>query len=99
MMPPHITATEPADGGTLDGDTIVLHGHTLSVLGKDEYGLTDGRGTPVAFELDVSSEVVGEGDLPGSVQERSRVALRMIDPPRRCRLRVLDVDIGFTVAP
>ena len=95
MMPPHVTATEPANGGTLQGDTIVVRGHTLSILGRDEFELTDEAGRPVPFTLEVAAEMVGEGDLPGSVQERSVARLRIARPKGRYRLRVLGLEIGF----
>lgn len=97
MMPPHITRTEPPDGGTLTGDTLVLHGYTLSVLSPEDFRLTGEDGQAVAFTLRLHTEREGKGTLPGSVQERARVELTLKSGAGRYRLQVLDEDLHFVV--
>lgn len=100
MMPPHVTGTEPSADGTLSGDTLVIRGWSLVYSEPDtDLKVVDvGTGAPLPFTWDMDHEDVGEGELPGAVQVRCelRVRLEGLAPGRRYRLEYLDEPVEFT---
>ena len=99
MMPPHVTATEPPDGGVLAGDTLLIRGWSLvySEPGADLTVVEAEGGDPLPFTWEMQAEDVGEGDLPGAVQVRCELQVRLtgLEPGRRYRLDYLDAAVEF----
>ncbi len=100
LMPPHVRSTEPADGGTLQGRVIVIHGYTLN----GSYGkvvvteLRTGRDVPVDLKRDCKR--VGKGDCAGCVQRKCvlTATLAWTRAGERYRMSLLDTQITLTAA-
>lgn len=99
LMPPHVTRSEPPDGGVLYGSTLVFRGYTLA-SGTDAAIITDGRGQKIPVTQTVTCEYVGEGDCPGCRQEQCEIVVRMstIVPGATYRASLLEYSITFTAA-
>jgi hypothetical protein len=99
MMPPHTTATEPEDGGTLTGDVLLIRGWSLVYTEPDtELTVVDvEEGSVLPFTWGMNGEDVGEGDQPGAVQVRCELRVRVqgLVPGRRYRLDYLDTAVEF----
>ena len=105
LMPPHVTSIDPADGGTLTGKTVRIVGYSLEYtdLPKEFIIVDTATGKAVRFEHALSCQWVGEckDDKPGSCQQRCdlTVTLAATTPGQKLRLRYLDTEATFTVAP
>ncbi|MCO4760083.1 MAG: hypothetical protein KC502_01155 [Myxococcales bacterium] len=78
LMPPHVAKTEPADGGQLQGRTVIFHGYTLNLGAKDSVKVTD---LTAKRELTATTKVqcktVGKGDCPGCTQRKCQVIVTL----------------------
>lgn len=100
MMPPHVEHTEPADGGVLEGDTVVFHGWSFGFFPDEPVLAVDADGCPIEVERRLVGEWVGEGDAPGSRQYRSKLVVRLlgIAPGATYRVRFLDAEVTLRAA-
>jgi hypothetical protein len=100
MMPPHLNSTEPADGGVLESDVVVLRGYSL-VFTEPDSELTivpEAGGAPLPFTWEMDDTEEGEGDMPGAVQVRCvlRVKPEGLVRGGSYRLEYVGESIGFT---
>lgn len=79
LMPPHVSHTEPAAGGELGSNIILIHGYTLGIVDLETLKVTDlTENRPVKIETEFESEVVGEGDCEGCRQLRCTITVRLL---------------------
>jgi hypothetical protein len=80
VMPPHITRLEPAPGEPLTGDVITVHGYSLRYA-EDPKVTDETTGSPAEAALDLDVDIERRTDdpdpLPGSVQERSVMKIKL----------------------
>jgi len=107
LMPPHISSSDPQDGGVLEGDTLVFHGYSLAF--GEEVKVADAAGEPVQVTQQLTC--TGEGDCceadrrdedlrVGCCQQRCelRVTLSGVVPGATYRATVLGATLVFTAA-
>lgn len=103
VMPPHISDTEPANGGVLTTDTVVLHGWSLGFTDPAaDIKVTDTvTQTLVPFTATKDCAWEGEGEMPGARQERCtfEVKLEGLVEGREYELHYLDEVLRFTYQP
>lgn len=106
VMPPHIFATTPEDGGVLQSDTVVMEGYTLYQPGENELTITDlATGQAMKWTADVQCQT--EGDMEraetedGAIQSRCTmsVTIRELAPGHEYELSFLETIFSFTYAP
>jgi hypothetical protein len=106
VMPPHLTGSEPEEGGILDGSTITFQGFSLNYADLKELKITDlDTGKAVPFSTDLACKLVGEGlkekdPPPGSVQRSCTldVNLSQVIAGHHYRVQFLDLDMKVRAA-
>ena len=98
MMPPHLTDTDPPDGGVLAGDTVTLRGYTFGTL-DEPVRITGPAGRDVEISVERGGAWQGEGEQPGSQQYRSELVVRLAGPlaPGTYTVEFLDERLRFRV--
>ncbi len=103
LMPPHVSHTVPANGETLEGDTIVFHGYSLEYADTSDVTVVN-ISTSEPVELSTALDCQWEGDDPpghvGGTQLRCelKVTLQGLQAGHRYKASYMDTELEFTSA-
>ena len=98
-MPPHVTDTDPEDGGELRGNTVIIKGYSLQHAPKDPVvtDLTTKEKVPLVTTVTCRERGDPDGP-PGSLQFycTQKVTLFGVIPGHQYELTYLETTIRFT---
>ena len=84
LMPPHLSGSDPEDGGILKGNTVIIYGYSLgyaSFKGLKVKDTTTGKKVTFTKELDCKDINKCKGrknsDMPGCWQEKCQLKIKI----------------------